>query len=361
MNIGAVSEISRQVDRALWLLGGASVLLLAGVTITMIVFAVKYHRSRAKQTSQIQGNLWLEVTWIIIPTIIVTWMFFVGYRGFLFMRDVPEGAMVVQVTGRQWAWSFFYPEERINTSEMAVPVNVPVKVELTAPPEDVLHSFYLPEFRVKEDVLPGRDTYLWFEAERTGQYNIFCAEFCGQDHSKMITTLHVLSPEDYEAWVHGNIAKKYEPLVYEALLDAQHPRFAPDDLNVDGAALYGTFCASCHGVQGDGSGLPGVARDFRVAEDWKRSPKVTDIFRTLTDGIEGGRMRPYPNLTPWEKAALAHHVRSFLSTAAPPDTQEDFAALVTEYELDKLKGPKKAIPVEKAMDLILREASVDGQ
>lgn len=356
MPIASPSEISREVDRAFFLIGGVGVLLLLGITAAMIFFVLKYRRERVTHTAQIEGHLLLEITWIVIPTIIVVWFFFVGYRGFGMMRAVPEDAMEVRVTGRQWSWSFYYPDEKVSAAEMVVPVNTPVKVSLTAPPNDVLHSFYIPDFRVKEDVIPGRDTYLWFTSERTGVFNVFCAEFCGKDHAKMITKLRVVSEEEYRDWLRAMIMKRFKPLEYQAVIDPQHPAFGPEDLNIDAKTLYATYCASCHGVNGDGSGLPGLARSFLTDQNWKRSPKVTDIYRTLMEGIDGTQMRAYPDFTPWEKMALAHHVRSFQATPPPADTEEDFNALVAAYELDKIQGPKERIAIEAAMEILLREA-----
>jgi cytochrome c oxidase subunit II len=353
----AFSDITREVDRAFMLIGGVSIALLLGITIAMVILAVRFRRGRAKTTVQIEGHKWLEVVWIGLPTVIVTWMFFVGYRGFALMRQVPEDAMVVEVTGRQWMWSFHYPTKKIDTTEMAVPVGTPVKVELTAPPNDVIHSFYIPDFRVKEDALPGRKTHLWFEAERVGTYNIFCAEFCGKGHSGMITMLKVMPRREFDEWVKAQQLRKYLPLVFEAVIDPRHETFGKDGLNIDPRALYQTFCLSCHGADGDGSGLPGQARDFTSAERWKLSPKVTDIYRTLTDGIKDTQMRAYPNFAPWERMALAHQVRSFLKDEPPADTREDYAALVKQYGLDKVQKPQDTIPIERAMEIMSKEAA----
>ena len=111
-----------------------------------------------------------------------------------------------------------------------------------------------------------------------------------------------------------------------------------------------------HGDTGDGSGLPGEARNLTMLTDWKRSAKVADIYRTLTEGIENSRMRAYPNLTPWERVAMAHFVRSLATQPPPTDTPEDYEALVAEYGLDKVQPPKETIPVERAMELLAEEA-----
>lgn len=354
MPISSPSEISREVDQALLYIGGSSLLLLLGVTGAMLYFIFRFNRKSTKTTSQIEGHTVLEVTWIVLPTILVTWFFFVALEGFAMMRNVPEDAMVVEVTGQQWVWTFNYPEEGISSTEMVVPVNTPVRCNITAPPEDVLHSFYLPDFRVKEDAVPGKDTYLWFESERTGVFNVFCAEFCGKDHARMITTLRVVTQEEYDDWVKDTTLKKYEPLEYAAVTDPNLPRF--DELGIDGEMLYKNLCASCHGEQGDGSGLPGLARDFTTLKDWKFGGKVTEIYTTLTEGIGGSQMRAFPNLSPWEKVALAHKVRSFLGDKAPATTEADYQALVEKYGLDKITGPGETIPVEDAIEKLLEES-----
>ncbi|UCF32679.1 MAG: cytochrome c, partial [Phycisphaerales bacterium] len=159
------------------------------------------------------------------------------------------------------------------------------------------------------------------------------------------------------AWARGEQLKRFRPLEYEAVVDPEHPGFGPEELNIDASRLYMTFCATCHGLAGDGSGLPGAeARDFRTAENWKRGTRVVDIYCTLMEGIEGTQMRAYPNFTPWERVAVAHYVRAFLKDKPPPDSQEDYAALVEEYGLDKTQEPKETIPIEKAMELLVEEA-----
>lgn len=351
-----VSDIAREVDVAFWLVGGVCILLLIGVTIAMVTIVLKYRRSRVKKVSQFEGNLKLEITWVVIPTIIVTWMFYVAYVGFEKMRNPPDDAMVVKVTGRQWAWEFAYPDSGVTSREMVVPVNTPVKVLLHSPDNDVLHSFYLPDFRVKEDVVPGKETYLWFESKRTGTFNIFCAEFCGKGHSEMLSLLHVVTEDEYKKWTETQIAKRYMPLTFEGVENPQDPTFGKDALNIDAKLLFGTYCASCHGQAGDGSGLPGVARDFRTTKEWKNGQKISDILKTLYKGIPETQMRAFPNLTPWEAVALGHYVRSFNKDPLPKDTRADYEAMVKELELDKLKGPGKTIPVEKAMEILAGEA-----
>jgi cytochrome c oxidase subunit II len=355
----ATSNIVQEVDWAFMVLGVISAILLGAITLLMVVFAMRYRRSTTTHTTQIHGHTMLEITWVVLPTILVTWIFWVGYKGFVVMRDVPENAMVVQATGQQWFWSFNYPEEKLSTSEMVVPVGVPVKVELTSLPNDVVHSFYLPDFRVKEDAIPNKWTFVWFMPEREGIYNLFCAEFCGKNHSQMITTIRVVSQQDYDAWVIHERMKRFLPLAYDAFVDAGHPTFGEDGLDIDSDKLFKTFCASCHGAEGDGSGLPD-ARDFRALAKWKKTPSVIDIYRTLTEGIPNTQMRTFPNLTPWERVALAHRVREFNTEAVPESTPEAYAVLNEEYGLEEVHDPGRSISIERAMDLIIEDGTIEN-
>lgn len=352
------SNFAREVDHAMLLICGVSILLLVGITAAMVLFAIRFRRGKARTTSQRGGNTALEIAWTVIPTIIVVWMFFVGHKGFSLMRRPPEGALEVEVTGKQWVWTFHYPEENVDSTELVVPVGQPVKAIITSPADDVIHSLYIPEFRVKEDAVPGVKSWMWFLPEEEGVFNIFCAEFCGKDHSKMITLLRVVSDEDWRTWVQEQRLRKLRPISLEDLTTGKDDPENPNSEArlLDGVEpLYRTFCSSCHGDAGDGSGLPRVARDFRSLEGWRGKGKEADIFRTLTTGIPGTEMRSYPNLSGWQKVALAKYVQTF-NPNAPEDTEEEYKALVEEYSLDKIQPPRETIPLEKAMEILAREA-----
>jgi cytochrome c oxidase subunit 2 len=355
MLLPAASRLAREVDRSFWLVGAVTVALLLIVTAAMVYFAIRYRRGRRPVADQVHGHIVLEIVWVVIPTLIVLWMFVVGLRPFLKARAIPEDAYLVQVTGRQWVWSFRYPDSGVEATQLVVPANIAVKLELTSMPTDVIHGFYIPDFRLKQDALPGQLTYLWFNADRLGNYDIFCTQYCGKDHSQMHTLLRVVPPGEFTAWIRGQVARRYRPLVWQAVADPNCPAFGPKDLNIDSKLLYATFCVSCHGEKGDGSGLPGQARDFRQASGWKRGDKVTDIFRTLVNGIPGTQMRPFPNLTPYEKVALAHYVRHFRATPPPANTRADFDRLVQELALDKITPPVQPLPIEKAMEELVRQ------
>ncbi|MHC5012233.1 MAG: cytochrome c oxidase subunit II [Planctomycetota bacterium] len=260
--------------------------------------------------------------------------------------------MVVEVEARQWAWTFTYPDVGISASELYVPVNTPVKLELSSPVDDVIHSLYLPDFRVKEDCVPGLDTYLWFEADRISTHNIFCAEFCGKDHARMLSRLHVLSQEDYEAWLDEELAHRFRPIDIDVALNPS----SEDILACDAPSLFLTYCASCHGREGEG-GLVEGARNFNSLENWKRGPKISDIFRTLTVGLEGTQMRAFSNLSAWDRFALAHHVADFYTGIGRPETtDEDAALLVEEFKLDQQQEVQREFPIEETIEAMAEEA-----
>jgi cytochrome c oxidase subunit 2 len=187
------------IDPVFMFLFGACLLLLLGITATMLYFVVRYHRSRAPEaTSHSEGNLWLEIVWIVLPTLLVLAMFYYGWAGYLSLRNVPPGALEVTATARQWSWSFSYPNGR-TSPKLYVPAGRPVKVNLVS--QDVIHGFFLPAFRVKRDVVPGMKNHAWFVASKPGSYDLFCSQYCGTDHSAMITTVEALPEAEFAAWL----------------------------------------------------------------------------------------------------------------------------------------------------------------
>jgi len=191
------NTISDAVDNVFLFIVIASVILLLLVTGLMIFFAIKYSRKRHPEPEQVKEHMWLEILWTAIPTVLVLFMFYFGYEGFLMMRTVPDDAMKVNVTGRMWDWSFEY-ENGKRSDKLYVPKDKPVKLLMKS--VDVIHSFFIPAFRIKEDVVPGRETFLWFKPQALGPADIFCAEFCGQRHAYMLSQVIVMTPEEFAQW-----------------------------------------------------------------------------------------------------------------------------------------------------------------
>ncbi len=194
---GPVTSSTATVDNVFFYIVAVSVILLVLVTALMIGFAIRYRRSRHPKAEQIEGSTTLEIIWTVIPVALVLSMFYFGAEGFRSLRDVPENAMLVQVIGRMWDWTFRY-ENGIESNKLYVPVDKPVKLAMTS--VDVSHSFYVPAFRLKEDLVPGQETYLWFKPQTTGPADIFCAEYCGERHAYMMSEVVVMEEAEWQAW-----------------------------------------------------------------------------------------------------------------------------------------------------------------
>ena len=167
----------------------------------MVYFIVKYRRKGdgPERTSPIKGNHTLEIIWSVIPGILLLVIFAWGFKDWLAIAVVPANAMEVRVTGQKWNWTFTYPKEGIVSSDLVVPAGQPVKLVMTS--KDVLHSFYIPDFRIKRDVVPGKYSVLWFEPAEEATHQIYCTEYCGTEHSNMLSKVKVMSSAKYEEWI----------------------------------------------------------------------------------------------------------------------------------------------------------------
>ncbi|HPC82371.1 MAG TPA: cytochrome c oxidase subunit II [Thermoanaerobaculaceae bacterium] len=228
----AASTTAGEVDALFHFILWLSAFFFALIVGLMVLFVVRYHRRRAARPQRSAShNTALELTWTVIPLVLVVVIFGWGFKVFLDMNTVPADAYEIQVTGQKWKWLFTYPTGHVDEN-LHVPVNRPVRLVMTS--EDVIHSFFVPAFRVKRDVVPGRYSKLWFEAKRAGAFDIFCAEYCGSSHSDMIAKVVVHPEGEFEAWLEkeGNVLSKLPPA--EA-----------------GERLYRIRgCAQCHSVDG---------------------------------------------------------------------------------------------------------------
>jgi cytochrome c oxidase subunit II len=208
-------------------------LLIAGL---IVFFAVKYRRRSDDEVGvAIHGSLALELLWTVIPLFIAMGMFGWGAKVFFDLSRAPAGAMEVFVVGKQWMWKVQHASGQREINELHVPVGRPVKLIMGS--EDVIHSYYIPAFRVKADVIPGRYNTLWFQATKPGKYHLFCAEYCGTKHSGMIGSVVALEPADFQTWLSGG-----------AVTDS--PVAAGEKL------FQSLTCINCHlqGSQGQGRG-----------------------------------------------------------------------------------------------------------
>ncbi|HAB52463.1 MAG: cytochrome c oxidase subunit II [Ignavibacteria bacterium RIFOXYB2_FULL_35_12] len=200
----AQSEFVKSVDFAFFFIIAISVFFLVLITGLMIYFVFKYSRKKHPKAENIHGNVPLEILWTVIPTILVLFMFYFGWMGYKEMSKIPEDSMVVTVTAQMWKWSFKYENGRISDT-LYVPVNRPVKVILNS--LDVNHSFYIPAFRVKKDVIPGKQNTSWFKATEVGSYPIFCAEYCGLNHSYMYNEVVVMPENNFITWLTTDVGQ----------------------------------------------------------------------------------------------------------------------------------------------------------
>jgi len=229
----AAATHAARVDALYLFLIGVSGFFALLIGLLIIVFAIRFRRrSEHEIPSPIEGSLVLELTWTIIPFCLTMVIFFWSARVFVSLRTPPRNAIEMFVVGKQWMWKVQHLEGRREINELHVPTGQPIKLTLTS--EDVIHSFYVPAFRIKQDAVPGRYTDEWFEATRPGTYHLFCAEFCGTWHSRMIGSIVVMEPADYQAWLSGGTG-------------ATGAAEGAASVAASGEALFTSLgCATCH-------------------------------------------------------------------------------------------------------------------
>lgn len=249
----SITQAAAQVDQAFLFIFGISAAILVFITILMIWFVYRYHHTRHPQAADIDGNVTAEIIWTVIPVLLVMAMFWYGWTSFKALRSVPAGAMPVKVTARMWSWVFEY-ENGKRASTLYVPQNRAVRLDMTS--VDVIHSFFVPAFRIKIDTVPGMRTYAWFEATRGGSFDILCAEYCGLRHANMLSTVEVMEPDKFAAWYAGDDGTDKEIM---ALLDTHG-------------------CVGCHSLDGSpgaGPTLKGLYGAQRTVVDKTGKHAVT--------------------------------------------------------------------------------------
>lgn len=238
------SNLASGVDNVILFVTVVSVFFFFLISAFLVFFAIKYRRrSDQDETPYITGNEMLEVVWTVIPSVILMIIFAWGYIQFAEMRNPPDDAVEVNVTARQWLWQFDYYNGKRTINELYVQQNRPVKMVMRS--EDVLHSFFVPDFRVKQDLLPGIYTQLWFTPTKIGSFDLFCAEYCGTNHSKMLAKVNVLSPEAFAIWEKGIGIEEAGGTLAVNLSPAESGRKLYDNRG----------CGACHSIDGsDGIG-----------------------------------------------------------------------------------------------------------
>lgn len=206
----AKSTIAESHDQLFEFVHMSSLILTIGMLAAIIYFIIKYRRkSENEVTPVITHNNALEITWSVIPLVLVLFIFGWGFQVFLNMTSVPDDAYEVQVTAQKWMWRFQYENGASSTGELHVPADRPVRLVMSS--NDVIHSFFVPDYRIKQDVVPGRYTETWFNANETGESIIFCTEYCGTDHSNMTGSVIVHEQQDFENWLAENAGGASQP------------------------------------------------------------------------------------------------------------------------------------------------------
>ncbi len=227
------------VDKAFLLILGVSFVFLIGLTFAMLYFIYKYTNKKNPQATQTKGSTRLEIIWTVIPTILVLVMFYYGWAGWAPMKNPPKDSFNIKVNSRMWNFTFEYANGK-KTDTLFVPMNKAVKLNLVS--LDVIHSLYIPSFRVKEDVVPGRDKFIWFIPQREGIYELFCTEYCGLNHSYMYNWVKVMPEDAFNKWYVDTIKRADVAAV--------------DSPTENGKRIMKNIgCFACHSV--DGSKLVG--------------------------------------------------------------------------------------------------------
>ena len=236
------STSAGEVDALYLFVIGVSVIMTVLIFFLVFLFAIKYRRrSEDERPKQIHGSIPLELAWSLIPFAIMLVMFAWGTDLYFKNYTPPADTFDIYVTGKQWMWKVQYPSGRSEIDELHVPTGRAIKLTLAS--EDVIHSFYVPAFRVKHDVVPGQYQTLWFEPTTPGRYHLFCAEYCGTGHAVMGGWVTVMDPASFEAWLAGGTS----------------PR---DTMRDQGEKLFAQYgCATCHAANGAGRG-PSLANVF---------------------------------------------------------------------------------------------------
>lgn len=271
----AASTAAGPIDGIFWLLNAVTFIFTALIFAAMIFFVVRYRRgAKVDRSNPPLEHHVLEVTWSVVPLLICLVIF--GWSTVVYYQNkiVPNDAIEIYVVGKQWMWKLQHPAGRWEMNTLTVPKGRNVKLTMTS--EDVIHAFFVPEFRVKADVIPGRYTQIWFNATKTGTFRLFCAEFCGTDHSRMIGKVRVLEASEYEKWLQtGNVNQS---------------------LAAKGEVLFRQHgCSGCHGANSNVrapylEGLYGAQRPVQIPRsgvplDSIQSTVITADQRYIHDSI----------------------------------------------------------------------------
>ena len=314
------SSMASQVDAIYIFLLVVCGMVALLVFTCLLYFAARYRSRAGVEAEQIDGSTPLELTWSIIPLCVFLVFFAWGALVFFKQRTPPRDATEVYVVAKQWMWKLEHAEGQREINELHVPVGRDVKLIMTS--QDVIHSFYVPVFRMKQDVLPGRYTVAWFRATKPGTYHLFCAEYCGTQHSGMIGSIVVMEPAQYEAWMSGGPA---------------------GPLSATGEKVFAELgCSTCHrsDAQGRGPNLQGVFGNPVALADGRTLVADENYIRECILDPGAKRVKGFQPIMPTFQGlvseeqvnALVAYVKSLSSTKAPAGTSASTATPETKAQ-----------------------------
>jgi cytochrome c oxidase subunit II len=274
------STYAAELNLFFWIMVAVCGTVALGIAVFIVYCTIKYRRrSPTELPPQIAGSDKLEASWTIVPFIIFLGMFGWGAKTYFDVQQPPPDTLDVWVVGKQWMWKIQHPNGIREINTLHVPIDTPVRLTMIA--EDVIHDFFVPAFRVKQDVLPRRYVTLWFRANKAGKYHLFCAEYCGTKHSGMIGWVYAMNPNDYQVWLQQGAAE--------------------GSLASTGGKLFHQFgCANCHHYSGHGPGpnLQGLfGKPVTLATGKTRIADETFI-RDCILGTKGGPVLGFTSIMP---------------------------------------------------------------
>lgn len=291
------STIAPQIDVLIAVYTILSVFFTFAIALAIICFTIIFHKSRyvnREESDEIREmvhgkHMAIEITWTVIPTIMALFLFVWSSYVYYEATEVPDKAMEVNVIAKRWMWKMQHPSGRREVNTLHIPKDQPIKLTMIS--QDVIHDFFVPAFRVKRDVIPGRYTQLWFEPNKVGEYMFYCNEYCGTEHSRMIGKVHVMEPDDYERWLNdGNIR----------LARASSPEAA-------GERLFTTLgCAGCHAAGSSQRG-PALHGKFGKEEKIEGGSTITVDEEYIRESILNPTAKVvlgYPKLMPTYKGQV---------------------------------------------------------
>ena len=292
----------------------------------IVYFGVRYRRgANVNRVGALHESTKLELSWIVLLLVISLVTFGWGARFYVTMYAMPEDALHVYVSGKQWMWQMQYPNGQREINVLHVPVGRPVRLTMIS--QDVIHSFYIPAFRIKHDVLPGIYTSMWFQATQAGEYDLFCTEYCGTEHSGMVGKVVALEPRQYEEWLRTHVVGGADPIPESAVGSANE---GPQTMAQTGEQLFISFgCNSCHLPNGQGIGpsLVGLLGSEQVMADGQTIVADAQYIRRSILDPRSQIVEGYPAVMPTyegqiDEQELFSLVEYISALTTPADTQQ---------------------------------------